>query len=400
MDGDLDGRRSWARLGRTLALAATGNVGMWAVVVALPGIEAEFGIDRAGASLAYTLTMTGFALGTLLIGRWVDRRGIAPILIAAATLMAVGFALAALSGSAAVVIALHAVIGFGSAASFGPLIADVSHWFLRRRGLAVAIAASGNYLAGAIWPTLLSGLAWDRAYLVLAVAVPLIVVPLALTLRARVSAAATEAAATAAATRAGRIPLSANALTVLLSLAGVGCCVAMSMPQVHIVALCVDRGYGAAAGAQMLSLMLMGGVASRLVAGALADRIGGLATLFIGSVLQCVALFFYLPAGGIVSLTLVSLGFGLAQGGIVPSYALIVRDYLPPRDAGTRTGIVIFATIAGMALGGWAAGAIHDLSGGYRLAFLNGIGWNVLNLAIVGAILLSARRGGARPAPA
>ncbi|RVT84000.1 MFS transporter [Rhodobacteraceae bacterium CCMM004] len=388
---------AWTRLGVTLAIAAVGNVGMWAVVVVLPAVQAEFGGGRAGASLPYTLTMVGFAVGSLAIGRAVDRWGITASLVASALAVGTGFALAAAAGSIAALSAIHLLIGFGTAASFGPLIADISHWFLRRRGIAVAVAASGNYLAGAIWPVLLAGVqvehGWRGAYLSLAVIVPVAVVPLALFLRRRVSDAAAAHDAARAADRAMRVPLSPRGLQGLLALAGIGCCVAMAMPQVHIVALCTDLGFGAAVGAEMLSLMLIGGVISRLVSGALADRLGGLPTLLIGSALQCLALFLYLPAGGLVSLYVVSAVFGLSQGGIVPSYAIVVREFLPPREAGARVGLVIFATIVGMALGGWMSGWIYDRTGSYAAAFLNGIGWNLLNLVIVAGLLWTARRG-------
>jgi MFS family permease len=392
----LDSPASWRRLAVTLAIAIAGNVGMWAVIVVLPSVQTEFGVDRAGASLPYTLTMVGFALGNLLTGRLVDRFGITPALAASALVMSAGFALSATVGSVAALSLLHLLIGFGSATSFGPLIADISHWFLRRRGIAVAIAASGNYMSGAIWPLLLSGVqaeyGWRGAYLALALIVPAIVLPLSLSLRARVPTEATARAAQAASLRARTVGLNPGTLQLLLILAGIGCCMAMSMPQVHIVALCVDLGYGPAVGAEMLSLMLAGGGVSRLVSGLLADRLGGVRTLLIGSVLQCLALFLYLPSGGLASLYLVSLVFGLSQGGIVPSYALIVREYMPPKEAGARVGSVIFATIVGMALGGWMSGWIYDVTGSYRMAFVNGIAWNALNIAIVMLILFRGRR--------
>ena len=180
-------------------------------------------------------------------------------------------------------------------------------------------------------------------------------------------------------------------LTWLLGLAVIGCCVAMSMPQVHIVAYCVGLGYGPAVGAEMLSLMLLGGVVSRLVSGLAADKLGGLRILLIGSTLQCLALFFYLPYDGMVSLYVISAMFGLAQGGIVPSYALVVREYLPAREAGARVGFVVMLTIVGMALGAWMSGWIYDLTGSYQWAFLNGILFNGLNLAIVLLLLLRSR---------
>ncbi len=168
------------------------------------------------------------------------------------------------------------------------------------------------------------------------------------------------------------------------------------MPQVHIVAYCTDLGFGPARGAQMLSLMLGMGIVSRLASGWIADRIGGLRTLLLGSLLQGVALIAFLFADGVVSLYLVSAMFGLFQGGIVPSYPLIVREYFSPAEAGARMGTVLMATLLGMALGGWLSGAIFDWTGSYRAAFVNGIGWNLLNLAICGFLLMRVRRLGLR----
>ena len=168
----------------------------------------------------------------------------------------------------------------------------------------------------------------------------------------------------------------------LLCVAGVACCVAMAMPQVHIVAYCTDLGFGAARGAEMLSLMLASGIVSRLVSGWICDRIGGIRTLLLGSALQGVALLMFLPVDGLVPLYVVSALFGLFQGGIVPSYAIIIREHFPAREAGARTGAVIMATLVGMALGGWMSGWVFDMTGSYRAAFINGIGWNLLNLSI------------------
>jgi MFS family permease len=380
----------------TLAIATIGNVGMWSVIVIMPAVQAEFGVSRADSSLPYTLTMLGFGLGNLLIGRAVDRFGISTALIGASLLSGTGYLAAAVSPSILILSVVHFVIGLGSAASFGPLIADISHWFHRRRGIAVAVAASGNYLSGAIWPMVLAGLlsdnGWRAVCLALAVIVTVLLIPLALLLRRRVPELSMTAAANFSLANRAACGFSPRTLAWLLALAGIGCCVAMSMPQVHIVALCVDRGFGPAVGAEMLSLMLLGGVVSRLISGLIADWLGGVLTLLIGSVLQMLALFLYLPAGGLVSLFVVSLVFGLAQGGIVPAYALIVREYMPAREAGARVGFVIMATIFGMALGGWMSGWIHDLTGSYQLAFLNGIVWNALNIAIILFILTRTLR--------
>lgn len=386
----LDTRYSWLRLFISLLIAVIGNVGMWAIVVVLPDFQAEMGLDRANASLPYTFTMIGFAVGNYAIGRMVDRYGIVACLLGAAVLNSAAFYAATLTSSLWIICFIQLLLGFASAAAFGPLIADVSKWFLKRRGIAVAIAASGNYLSGAIWPLLLTGVlqtsGWQGVYLWLAALTITIMVPFSLLLSQKVNDKSIQLADAQSSNRLGALPFSARTLTWLLGLAGVGCCVAMSMPQVHIVAYCVDLGYGPTAGAEMLSLMLMGGVFSRLISGVLADRLGGVRTLLIGASLQCVGLALYLPSDGLASLYLVSLVFGLSQGGIVPSYAIIVREYLPARMAGERVGFVMMATIIGMALGGWMSGWIYDASGSYALAFWNGIAWNFLNIAIVGFI--------------
>jgi MFS family permease len=216
--------------------------------------------------------------------------------------------------------------------------------------------------------------------------------PLVFVLRKRIVHHASEASSAALAKRQAESPFSPMTLQVLLLIAGVACCVAMSMPQVHIVAYCGDLGYGVARGAEMLSLMLGFGIISRVASGFIADRIGGVRTLLLGSVLQGTALFLYLWFDGLVSLYLISALFGLFQGGIVPSYAIIVREYFSPKDAGTRVGLCIMATLLGMALGGWMSGVIFDLTGSYQAAFLNGLGWNLVNLTIVTWLLMRSRR--------
>jgi MFS family permease len=392
----IDSGRAWFRLAVAMLISTIGGVGMWSVVVALPAIEAEFGVARGGASLPYTLTMLGFGLGGVLLGGLADRRGIVPPLVLGALALGLGYGLASQATALWQFALVHgALIGLlGSAASFGPLIADISLWFRRRRGIAVAICASGNYLAGAIWPPVVQHFiavaGWRATYLGVGLFCVATMLPLTLLLRPR--APVRSGAGAVAEGRFGTLDLSPGALQAVLVLAGIACCVAMSMPQVHIVAYCGDLGYGVAAGAQMLSLMLASGVVSRIASGFVADRIGGLATLMLGSALQGVALLLYLGFSSLPSLYVISALFGLFQGGIVPSYPIIVREYFPPREAGARVGIVLMATLVGMALGGWMSGVIFDLTGSYRAAFANGLGWNLLNGLLVASLLLRRRR--------
>jgi MFS family permease len=374
-----------------------GGAGMYIVTVALPPIQAEFGVGRSDASLPYTLTMIGFGLGGILMGKLADRFGvITPVLIGTFCLGA-GFIAAGFAGSLwqfALVQGL--LIGFlGCSATFAPLVADTSLWFNRRRGIAVAICASGNYLAGALWPPVVQHFfdtaGWRQTYIGVGVFCIAAMLPLTLMLRRRPPGLAP--AAPGAASGAPRdLGLRPALLLGLLCTAGVACCVAMSMPQVHIVALCGDLGFAAARGAEMLSLMLGFGIVSRLTFGWISDRIGGLRTLLLGSALQGVALVLFLPAEGLVTLYVVSALFGLFQGGIVPSYAIIVREYFDPKVAGATVSVVLTSTLFGMALGGWMSGAIFDFTGSYRAAFLNGIAWNLLNMAIAGGLLLRARK--------
>ena len=414
---------AWTRLLVSLALMTIGGAGMYSVTVVLPRIQAEFGVARADASLPYTLTMIGFGLGGILMGRLADRFGVmTPVLIGALGL-GLGFIAA---GSAASVwqftVAQGILIGLlGTSATFAPLVADTSQWFTRRRGIALAICMSGNYVAGAVWPPIVQhfvgSVGWRQTYIGIGVFCLVAMPPLALVLRRRppVAAALAELSASAQAladtpsaapssatpdtptTLATRLPghlgLSPAMLQGLLCVAGVSCCVAMSMPQVHIVAYCSDLGFGAARGAEMLSLMLGMGVASPLASGWLSDHNGGLRTLLLGSVLQGIALLLFLPFDALVPLYVVSGMFGLFQGGIVPSYALIVREYFTPREAGARVGTVLMATLFGMALGGWMSGKIFDLTGSYKAAFVNGIAFNLLNISIVLFLLYRVRRG-------
>jgi MFS family permease len=398
-----DGAYAWRRLAASLALATIGGVGMWSTVVVLPAIQAEFGVDRGGASAAYTATLVGFAVGGVAMGRLADRFGVRLPVVIGALMLGAGYVAAALAATYwQFILAQALLIGMlGSSATFGPLVADASHWFVRRRGIAVAIVASGNYLAGTVWPPVLQhaveAVGWRQAHVAIGIVCVAAMLPLTLMLKRRPEMDAGDGPA-GERSFAGEPPASPRALQALLVLAGVACCVAMAMPQVHMVAYCGDLGYGPARGAEMLSIMLGLGVVSRLASGLIADRIGGVGTPALGSALQGLVLAAYLPSDGLASLYVVSALFGLSQGGIVPSYALIVREYFPAREAGARVSLVLTATVVGMAIGGWMAGEIYDLTGSYRAAFANGVGWNLLNLVIACWLLLG--RPAARPRPA
>ena len=408
----IDSRYAAWRLLTTLVLVTLGNSSMYVVSVVLPTVQAEFGVNRADASLPYTFMMICLGLGGLWTGKWADRYGITPVLQVGSVAVCAGFVLAGMSGSIWTFGLAHGLLLglLGGASTFAPLMADTSLWWNKRRGMAVAICASGNYVAGTFWPPVaqwgIETIGWRHTYMGMGIFCGVGMALLSLRMRQRpplvsltpmptAVSLAPSPTAVAAAPVAQPAALSSNAAApgqafglslgqaqLLLCVAGFACCVAMSMPQVHIVAYCSDLGFGAARGAEMLSLMLACGIVSRLVSGWICDHIGGIRTLLLGSTLQGVALLLFLPFDGLVPLYLISAMFGLFQGGIVPSYAIIVREHFPPQEAGARVGAVIMATLVGMAAGGWMSGKVFDLTGSYQAAFINGIGWNLLNVSI------------------
>ncbi|MEN9755765.1 MAG: hypothetical protein RLZ07_2147 [Pseudomonadota bacterium] len=389
---------SWLRLIIAILVGTIGGVGMWSVVVALPAVQAEFGTGRGNASLPYTLVMLGVAAGGLFMGRMSDKRGIAPPLMIGAVALGAGYALAALSPNIWVFIIIHGVLigALGSSASFGPLMSNTSMYFSKHRGLAVALCACGSYFAGAVWPKVvqygIDHIGWRMTHVWIGLFCVVALIPLALLMRRRAPTQKPMSHPSTMARDKGGLGLSPPLLQALLGIAGLGCCIAMAMPQVHLVAYCGDLGYGAARGAEMLSIMLGLGVISRTAGGFVSDRFGSIFALVLGSTMQGLALTLFLFFDSLTSLYLISALFGLFQGGIVPNYAVIVRDYFPAEEAGRRVGLVLMATLVGMAVGGWMSGAIFDLTGSYAMAFLNGLVFNLINLVIVFALVM--RSGG------
>ena len=389
---------SWLRLIIAILVGTIGGVGMWSVVVALPAVQAEFGTGRGNASLPHTLVMLGVAAGGLFMGRMSDKRGIAPPLMIGAVALGAGYALAALSPNIWVFIIIHGVLigALGSSASFGPLMSNTSMYFSKHRGLAVALCACGSYFAGAVWPKVvqygIDHIGWRMTHVWIGLFCVVALIPLALLMRRRAPTQKPMSHPSTMARDKGGLGLSPPLLQALLGIAGLGCCIAMAMPQVHLVAYCGDLGYGAARGAEMLSIMLGLGVISRTAGGFVSDRFGSIFALVLGSTMQGLALTLFLFFDSLTSLYLISALFGLFQGGIVPNYAVIVRDYFPAEEAGRRVGLVLMATLVGMAVGGWMSGAIFDLTGSYAMAFLNGLVFNLINLVIVFALVM--RSGG------
>jgi len=401
----IDSRYAAWRLAAALAASTLGNAPMYVLAVVLPEIQRDFDVGRGEAALAYTFMMIGLGAGGFLCGRWTDRWGVARVVALGGLGTLAGFLLAAAAPGLVVFAFAHCLLlGFlGIGSSYVPLISDTALWWQRRRGVAVAVVACGNFLAGTIWPPLvqagIDAFGWRSTFTGLGIVCGAGMLALSLCLRQRppltmgASAPAGSSAMSPQLNSDRPFGLSVLSAQWLLFFAAVCCCVAMAMPQVHIVAYCSDLGFGAARGAEMLSLMLGFGVVSRLASGWISDQIGGLRTLLLGSALQAVALVLFLPFDSLGSLYVISAMFGLFQGGIFPAYAIIVREYFPPEQAGARTGAVLMGGQVGMALGGWLSGEVFDLTGSYDAAFLNGIGWNLVNLAIMVWLLWRIRPG-------
>ncbi|MDC1310910.1 MFS transporter [Burkholderiales bacterium] len=392
----VDSLSAWLRLSVALSMSVVVGVGMWSIVVILPAIQADLGLTRGQASLPYAFTMIGYGLGGIVFGRFSDKHGIYKTVVAGIVLMSIGYVAASFATSVwFLCLSQGLLIGIGTSTTFAPLIAHVSHWFERRKGAAVGIIASGQYLSGAIWPTILEvgvqGFGWQQTYWFIGAIVLGLALPLSLVLRS-VPFTDESIAISHDDSDQKRCLVSKTWLIVLLMVSIFCCCVAMAMPQVHLVAFCGDLGFGAAAGAKMLSVMLAFGVASRLGFGWLSDYIGGLKTVVIGVFLQSIGLALFLFFDTLLSLYVISALFGLFQGGIVPAYALAVREYFPQRVAGERVGMVMMASLLGMAIGGWMPGYLFDLTGSYDFAFMNGLLWNTLPIFLLGWLIIRIRK--------
>jgi MFS family permease len=385
-----DSRQAWIRLVIIFMMSVIGTAGMWSVVIILPNIQNEFELDRAASTYPYVATMFGYGIGNVIIGRMLDKIGIKKPIIFALLLLVTSYLISFFAINVFWLSLIQFFLGFSAAAFFGPMMADISNYFFKRKGLAVSLVASGQHLCGAIWPFLIKGFLlegdWRNAHLFIALVCSILIPILFCFLGNKLPKMNIKQKSTTQDEDINskvNLSISNRQIQILLMIAGVLCCVAMSMPQVHIVPLCIDNGYGLAVGTEILSFMLFAAVASRVIFGFLSDKIGPIQTLILGSSLQAISLTMFLPFNSQLSLYIVAICFGLSQGGIVPIYAVIISKFLPSNEVAERVGWLIFATIIGMSLGGWLSGEIYDFTNSYRLAFINGIFWNIINLCIM-----------------
>jgi len=400
----IESRSSWVAAAITTAILAVSYGAPLLVVVGLKPITASLDTDRSVVALAGALVWVGTGMGGIVMGWVADRIGVKPTVVFGALMAALGLAVSTIGQVWALFFGHAILMGLlGNSAHFPPLVVYVSRWFDRRRGAAVALISSGQYVAGILWPTVferaMTQFGWQVTMLGYAVVVAAAIVPMALFLGPPPRPSRAAATVGAGMRRNGRaLGLPANLVQTLLSVAGFLCCVPMAIPAGHLVAFCTDLGIPAAHGAAMLSVLLGSAFVSRLFWGWLADRVGALATLLAGSACQALAIVAFTATQDEAGLFAVSAAYGLGFSGIVPAYVLAIRELFPSVEASWRVPTLLFISMSGMAFGGWFAGALYDYFGFYAPAFAAGALFNVANLAIIGFLVTRQAREPRLPA--
>ena len=399
MSPSIESKASWTVAGVSLIAMLMAFGSAWITAVALKDIAAEAGGARSVPALASALAWLGSGVGGIAMGRLADRVGTRWTVIFGAFMIALGLSLSTLGPPWPLWIGHGLFIGLiGLSGINAPLYIYISRWFDRRRGSALALISSGSYLAGAMWPPLferaIAQLGWRETMLCYAAAEILVIVPLA-AVYFRAPPETQQAFVTSADSAPSPRVLGwrPNAVFAMMCAAAVLCCIPMAMPQQHLVAFCSDLGITRSVGAAMLSVLLGTAFLSRQLWGAISDRIGGLATVLIGSAWQAASLTAFLFTQDEAGLFTVSAAFGLGFSGIIPAYVLALRELFPAREASWRIPTLLLFSGSGMALGGWLAGLLYDHFGYYAPAFATGIGANIFNLLLVGMLVFRQRLG-------
>jgi MFS family permease len=391
----VEGRASWVAASVTLAILSVAYGSTLLIVVGLRAMELNLGVPRSVLALAGASTWVGTGVGGIVMGWMADRIGVRASVLMGAFSIAAGLALSATGQIWALFIGHGILIGFmGMGAIYPPLVVYVSRRFDRRRGTAIALVSSGQYIAGVLWPAiferLIAGPGWRVAYLGYAGVVLLGVLPLA-ALFLRPTPEAFGAGTKRVGVPMSRSPvlgLRPNVVQAIICAAGFCCCVPMAIPQAHLVAFCGDIGLSAATGATMFSVMVGCAFVARQFWGVFADRYGGLKTVFVGSACQAVAIAAFMLTQNEAGLFAIAAAYGFGFSGIIPAYVVAIRDLFPSAEASWRVPLVLFTSMSGMAFGSWFAGRIYDHFGFYAPAFGSGVVFNIANLAFVGFLVL------------
>jgi MFS family permease len=402
ISASVESRASWIAASVTLAILSVAYGSTLLIVVGLRVMELDIGVSRSTLALAGALTWVGTGLGGIVMGWVSDRIGVRTSVLVGTVMIALGLALSSTGSIWALYVGQGLLIGFfGMGAVYPPLLIYVSRWFDRRRGTAIALISSGQYIAGVIWPAaferLIAGIGWRTTYLGFAGVLLLGVVPIAaLFLRPAPATAGAGPGTTRGPRRAAArvLGLKPNTVQAILCIAGFCCCVPMAIPQAHLVAFCGDIGLGAATGATMLSVLLGAAFISRQFWGAFADRHGGLKTVLAGSAFQAVSIGAFLSTQNEMGLFAVAAGYGFGFSGIIPAYVVSIRDLFPSSQASWRIPLVLFTAMSGMAFGSWFAGGLYDHFGYYAPAFGSGVLFNVANLFLIGFLVMRQSQRG------
>ena len=394
---DVDSRASWKIAWVTLAILSVSYGSPLLIVVGMRPMQEALGIDRSALALAGSLVWVGTGAGGIFMGWLADRIGVRNTVIIGACMIAGGLALSSLGSMWALYVGQGLMVGLlGNGAVYPPLLVYVSRWFVRRRGAAIALISSGQYVAGVLWPTLfergLSSIGWQMLMLGYGVLVLVLILPTTFLLKPAPVAPAPKQVPSTVTQKSRVAGLHPNVAQALICIAGFSCCIPMAVPSAHIVAFCGDIGIRPTHGAAMLSVMLGSAFLARQLWGALADRIGGLRTVMAGSACQALAIAAFLITQDEVGLFAISAAFGLGFSGIIPAYAVTIRDLFPASEASWRIPLTLFTAMSGMAFGSWFAGALYDHFGYYAPAFGTGVAFNVMNLLIIGFLVARTSR--------
>ena len=393
----IESRASWVAALLAICILSISYGASLIVVVGLKPIAIALGSDRSVVALAAALVWVGTGAGGILMGWVADRVGVRRTVIFGALMTGLGLAVSAIGKVWALYLGHALLIGFlGGGALYPPLLIYVSRWFDRRRGTALALISSGQYVAGVIWPSVfqhwLSWFGWQATMLGFAAAT-VAIVPMALFLRPVPQPGRARGSAVLHVRGTQALGLRPNVVLGLLCAAAFLCCVPMAMPSSHLVAFCSDLGISPAQGAAMLSVLLGCAFASRVFWGWLADRIGGLGTVLAGSACQALAIAAFSVTRNEAGLFAVSAAYGLGFSGIIPAYIVAIRELFPSSEASWRVPTLLFAGMSGMAFGSWFAGALYDSFGFYAPAFAAGALFNLGNLLVVGFLVVRQARG-------
>ena len=393
----IETRASWAVCLTALGIAAVSFAAPAITVVGLKSIAIDLGGERSVPALAYSLAWLGASVGGIAMGQAAERFGLRTTVIFGSLMIAVGLSLAQSGDALRLLIGYGVFIGLlGNAGMNAPLYIYVSRWFDRRRGTALALLGSGSSVSAAIWAPIFAAaeaqIGWRNTMLgFAAIEVALILPAAALMLSPAPEVRGLDSNPAGLRPAAPVLGLRPATALSMLAAAGFCCCVPMAMPQGHLVALCTDVGISASVGAAMLSMLLGLAFLSRQFWGLVADRIGGLRTIFAGSVCQLVAMVGFLATQSEAGLFTVAAVFGLGFSGIIPAYVLAVRELFPASEASWRVPTLLLFSGSGMAFGGWLAGAIYDYAGFYAIAFGIGILFNLVHLALIGSLVWRQR---------